>query len=176
MRKSWQSQETVLRQSLDGHEEVYYSTSVVIPYRHVCSCLFARCPHTDLRVATRPWLAFQAKGHGKNLVLINSVLINSVLIILVLINSVLINSVLRNSVLKNSVRINLVLISSVCINSVLINPVLINSVLINSVLKDSILINSGRCQLVSVRCQLVSAINFQQSIASNQFPAVIFQQ
>ena len=88
MRKLWKSQETVLRQSIDWHEKVYYSTSVVIPYTHVCSCLFARCPHADLRVATRPWLAFQAKGHGKNLVLINSVLINSVLIISVLINSV----------------------------------------------------------------------------------------
>ena len=145
MIKSWQSQETVLRQSLDGHEEVYYYTSGFIPYRHVCSCLFARCPHTDLRVATRPWLAFQAKGHGKNLVLIYSVLINSVPIISVLINPVLINSVLENSVLINSVLIN-----SVCINSVLINPILINSVLINSVLKDSVLINSGRCQLVSI--------------------------
>ena len=130
MRMSGQSQETVHRQSLHGHEEVYYCTSVVIFYRHFCSCLFARCPHTDLRVATRPWLAFQAKGHGKNLFLINSVLINSVLIISVLIISVLINSVLiklvlKKSVLINSVFINSVLKSSVCINSVLINPVLI---------------------------------------------------
>ena len=65
IRNSWQSQETVLRQPLDGHEEVDNSTSVVIPDRHVCSCLFARRPHTDLRVDTRPWLAFQTKGHGK---------------------------------------------------------------------------------------------------------------
>ena len=114
IRKSWEIYEKVMRKSWESYEKVLLSFSC----RHVCSCLFARCPHTDLRVAPRPWLAFQAKGHGKKLDLINSDLKNSVLI-----NSVLINSVLFNSVLINSVRIN----------SVIINPVLLNSVFINSV-------------------------------------------
>ena len=64
MRKSWESQEAVRRESWNGHKEVYYSTSVVISYWHVGSCMFARCPHNDHRVAIRPWLTFQAKGHG----------------------------------------------------------------------------------------------------------------
>ena len=62
MRKSVESQETVLRQPLYDHKEVYYCTSVAIPYRHVCSCLFARCPHTDLRVAQDHDLPFSQKA------------------------------------------------------------------------------------------------------------------
>ena len=134
----------------------------------------------DVLTLTSGWqqdhdLPFRKKAMEKNSVLINSVFINLVLIISVFINSFLINSVFKNSVLINSVLISSVPINSVCINSVLINPVLLNSVLINSVLKDSVCINSGRCQLVSVKCQLVSAINFQQSISSNQFPEINFQ-
>ena len=87
---------------------------------NICSCLFARCPHTDVRLATRPRLTFQAEGHGKNFILLNSVHLNFVFII-----SVLINLVFKLSS-KNQVFINSVIMNSVLINSVFINSVLIN--------------------------------------------------
>ena len=69
MIQSWDSHETVMRQSWDSHETVNYSTPVadfVDMFVLVCSM---KCKWVSQwpsnRVATRPWLAFQAKAMVK---------------------------------------------------------------------------------------------------------------
>ena len=56
-----------MRKSKESHEKIHSSTPAADLCRHVCSRLFSEMV-SDLRpewVATRPWLAFQAKAMVK---------------------------------------------------------------------------------------------------------------
>ena len=68
MRQSWDSHETVMRQSRDRHETAYYFTSAAAfadMFVLVCSMNGSVSEWPSNRVATRPWLAFQANAMVK---------------------------------------------------------------------------------------------------------------
>ena len=72
MINSWENQEEVMRKSWESHEKIMRKSweSLVLCYScgHGCSCLFNEIwvnESLSNRVATRPWLAFQAKAMVK---------------------------------------------------------------------------------------------------------------